>query len=118
MQCKFCQKEMKYVPLVLSHSGISAITIPAHFCETCSYEYAPLGGMKNHHLYRMINERMYRWSYEETTNVARVWYVGTPGTPGVSPNKDLQLLKSFEEHFPEVTPENVEEKLKLVLVFL
>lgn len=118
IDCKFCQKEMAYVPLTLSHSGISAITVPAYYCHGCNYEYAPIGGMKNHHLYRMVGEKMYRWSYEETTNVARIWYVGKPGVPGVSPNSDLKLLKSFEEHFPEVTPQNVEDKLKLVLVFL
>lgn len=116
-QCKFCQKDMAYVPLTVSRSGRSA-TFHAHYCHNCNYEFVPLGNMKNHHLYRMVGGRMYRWTYEETTNVARIWYIGQPGVPGVSPNKDLKLLKTFEEHFPEVTPQNVEDKLKLVLVFL
>lgn len=109
---------MAFVPLTLSHTGMSAITINAYWCEKCYYEYAPLGGMINHHLYKMIGDRMFRWSYEETTDVARIWYIGSPGIPGVSPNKDLKLLKTFEEHFPMVTPDNVEEKLKLVVTFL
>jgi hypothetical protein len=108
---------MAHVPLVISHNGMSALQLNAYYCYNCNYEYAPIGGMKNHHLYRIINDKMYRWSFEETTNVARVWYVGEPGIPGETPNKKLELLKSFEERFPEVTPQNVEEKLRLVLVF-
>ncbi len=116
--CKFCQKETAYVPLTLSHSGISAIKINAYFCHDCQYEYAPIGGMKYHHLYKMVNNRMYRWSIEDTTKVARLWYVGQPGIPGQVPNKDLKILKTFEDHYPEITPENVERKLKFILLFL
>ena len=109
---------MAYVPLTMSHSGISAIRITAYFCYDCNYEYAPIGGMKNHHLYKKLSTGMYRWSYDETTQTARVWYIGKPGVPGESPNEDLKLLKSFEDNHSDVNPDNVEEKLKLVLTFL
>jgi hypothetical protein len=118
LDCKFCRKEMVYVPLTVSHPGFGSTTFHAHFCFDCNYEYAPIGGMRNHHLYRKIGDRMYRWSYDEATGATRIWYIGTPGVPGESPNKDLELLKSFNEPIPPVTPENVEDKLKLVLVFL
>ena len=102
--------------MTITH-GQHSYTFHPYYCHTCNYEYVKMGSMINHHLYRMIGDRMFRWSHEETTNVARVWYIGSPGIPGVSPNKDLELLQSFEDNLPIVTPDNVEDKIRLVVTF-
>ncbi len=115
--CVFCQKQTAYVPLTVMH-GLSGHKYSVYYCYDCSYEYAPIGGMRHHHLYKMINNRMYRWSWEDKTEKARLWYVGKPGEPGVRPNEDMKLIKTFEKYFPQVTPENIEKKLKFMLLFL
>jgi len=46
-----------------------------------------------------------------------LWYIGEPGEPGVRPNRKLKMLKTFSNP-PEVTPENVERKIRFMLLFL
>jgi hypothetical protein len=120
--CNFCQKEATYAPLT-----IKGVTTPdryrklrVHYCTDCAAEYVYWendGQLAAINLYVIINAKMYRWSTTLGEKVARLWYVKEPGLPGVQPNKGLNLLKSFEDH-PDLTPENVAEKIKFMLPFL
>lgn len=111
--CDFCAKEMAPVPLIVGKH-----TIEVSFCYNCKYEYASWGGAVTRNLYATINDKMYRWSIEDADGVARLWYVGEPGEPGVRPNRKLRVLKSFAKFYPTITPTNIERKLKFILVFL
>lgn len=110
--CRFCNNDMVAVPLV-----IGTRTLEVYFCYTCQSEYVDWGGIVSIHLYTQINNKTYRWSIEENGNVGRLWHVAEPGIPGERPNRKLKLVKYFK-HFPNITPSNVERKLKFMLLFL
>ncbi len=117
---------MVYVPLPIKFKSRSLGAtsrgpkqFEVYYCYDCSYEYVLLGsGIENHHLYVTINNRMYRWSVEDEGKLARLWYIGEPGIPGVRANQKLSHIKSFKEYFPEITPQNIERKLRFILLFL
>jgi hypothetical protein len=114
--CSFCQKETKYVPITVRGKR----TLKVNFCADCSAEFVYWrdSGTMVTHLYTTVNDKMYRWSVDSFTDgQARLWYVESPGIPGVQPNKNLKLLKSFNE-FPYITPQNINEKIKFMLVYL
>jgi hypothetical protein len=115
--CKFCQKETTYVPLRVADRR----TFEVHYCFSCNAEYVDYGSDdgKATHLYTEIDKKMYRWSVTEhkAKLSGYVWYVGEPGVPGVVPNKRLRLLKSFETP-PTIVPNNVEQKIRFILLFL
>jgi hypothetical protein len=110
--CNFCQKETVYVPLSINPK----YKFEVHYCYDCAAEFVDKPAAV--HLYKEINNRMYRWSVEEVGNMARIWYVGEPGVPGRRPNRKMRLVKSFKENFPQVNPKNIERKLRFMLLFL
>ncbi len=122
--CKFCLKDMVYVPLPIKYksrslgaTSLGPKQIEAYFCYDCSYEYVRMGiDIENHHLYTVVNNRTYRWSLEY--GVAHIWYVGEPGIPGAQPNRKMFLVKTFKEGFPAITPQNIERKMRFMLLFL
>jgi hypothetical protein len=118
--CKFCQKETVYVPLVIKggNGDKSYHKFDVHYCYDCEAEYVHWGQINSVHLYTTVNNRMYRWSVELDGTMARLWYVGEPGEPGVRPNKKLKLVKNFKSIYPKITPQNVNEKLRFILLFL
>jgi hypothetical protein len=113
MNCKFCQKETIYAPL---HYGGRKFEV--YYCFDCMTEYVHWANINNVHQYAMINDRMYRWSIELDGTLGRLWYVAEPGTPGKIPNKGLKLVKSFKQNYPTITPQNIQEKLRFILLFL
>jgi hypothetical protein len=118
--CTFCQKETVYVPLIVKNKDGKATNrvFQVYYCYDCQAEYAYFGSIKNVHLYTTINNRMYRWSLELNGSMGRLWYVGEPGEPGVRPNRKLELVKNFQSMFPTITPQNIQDKLKFILLFL
>jgi hypothetical protein len=118
--CTFCHKDAVYVPLVVkAKNGRSTHRVfEVYYCYDCKAEYVHFGNIKNHHLYTTINNRMYRWSVEIDGAMGRLWYVGEPGEPGVTPNRKMELVKNFHAIYPAITPGNIQEKLKFILLFL
>ena len=118
--CKFCQAKMEYVPLSVRSSNKNFRTMDVFYCYKCDYEYNKVGTWENHHVYKIVNSKMYRWSiafFNDAT--ARLWYVGEPGAPGVRPNRKMKLLQRFEAGcYPSITPQNIEQKLRFMLLFL
>jgi hypothetical protein len=88
------------------------------FCHTCLAEYMFYrdGHLSHYSLYTTIGDRMYRWTQIKMYGYLR--YVAEPGVPGVSPNKGMQMIKSFTVDVPDITPTNINEKLRTYLVFL
>ena len=115
--CTFCQKDTVYVPLVVTPQTSSNFRrFEVYYCYDCNAEYVEsTGGV---HLYATINNKMYRWSMEEEGTIGRLWSVGEPGIPGAQPNRKMFLIKSFKKDLPVITPQNILEKLKFILVFL
>lgn len=122
--CRFCQKETVFVPLKIKHKARSPSVqdttrvIPVYYCYDCQAEYAFFGSLLNVHLYATIKDRMYRWSIEWDGAMGRLWYVGKPGIPGQTTNKEMQLVKDFKQTYPKITPQNIQEKLRFLLTFL
>lgn len=122
--CHFCGKETSHVPL----EKVSFIKI--YFCYSCRAEYTQWGPVKASvfvHLYTTINDKVYRWTTCETSfqeqqeqqkQHGSIWYIQYPGLPGVRPNKGTKRLKEFRSNLPTITPDNVNAKLKFMLLFL
>ena len=125
--CKYCQKDAIYVPLTskaltAKGAGVSSNsrTLIIHFCEDCLAEYvywSKDGELASLHLYTTINDKMYRWTTYPTRAVAFLSYVEDPGIPGLRPNQKVQTLQKFTD-FPDITPSNINEKVRAWLPFL
>jgi len=112
--CSYCSGMTAYAPLEeMERHGISI-----YFCHPClaEYVYFQSGTLASQSLYTTINHRMYRYSisYGGTTQLR---FIGQPGIPGQRPNRDTQLIKTFRDT-PDLTPQNINEKLRTWLIFL
>lgn len=118
--CKFCQKETVYVPLVIKggNGDSNYHTFDVHYCYDCHAEYVHWGILDSIHLYATINNRLYRWSVELDGTLGRLWVIGEPGEVGVRPNRKVDLVKNFGRVYPDVTPQNIVEKIRFMLTFL
>ena len=120
--CDYCQKDTTYVPLTAKGAGGSsnARTLRVHFCEDCMAEYvywSQDGKIAKTYLYTTINGKMYRWATYPTRAAAFLSYVEEPGIPGVRPNQKVSTLQKFTD-FPDITPSNINEKVRAWLPFL
>ena len=93
--------------------------VEVHFCDTCQTEYLywsddePLSWS----LYTIVNGKMYRWTYS-MNGTALLYFVKEPGIPGTRKNNGLEKLYSCPiDAGPEMTPQNVADKIKTILVF-
>lgn len=117
LSCKFCHKDTVYVPLQISKTR----KFEVYYCYDCSAEYVNYGDTDSVHIYATLNNKMYRWSVNSITDqddYGTIWYVGEPGIPGEQPNRKMKMLKSFNTYLPDITPENIERKLRFMLLFL
>lgn len=115
--CHFCNKQTACVPLN------ETTFIEVYFCYGCQAEYTYWNACEEPtfvHLYTTINNNMYRWStfFVNKKQRGAIFHVKEPGIPGVKPNKDLKRVKSFSSNLPTITPDNVNVKLKFMLLFL
>lgn len=122
--CKFCSKQAVYSPIQGQQAEALRKRLLVYFCSDCRAEYLLYRQSHNLYstsLYTKVNDRMYRWSVMEP-GFALLWLVKQPGTPGITINKGLSVVKSFDpmkgEMVPSITPENINEKVRIWLVFL
>lgn len=114
--CEFCNKETAYIPIAEMEEHDATV----YFCYDCHAEYTffPRGQRANASLYVKVGERTFRWSVN-SSGTAQLWFVGTPGIPGVSKNLDMKCLKVFKEtDIPELNPANATERIGDWLPFL
>jgi len=115
--CHFCNKETANV------TQESWKILKVYFCFNCLTEYVHFGENIDPayiHLYTTINNKMYRWStncYDKHQN-GTIAYVKEPGIPGVKLNEGVKGIKTFKSNLPTITPDNVNAKLKFILLFL
>jgi hypothetical protein len=93
-----------------------------YFCHRCQAEYIYFrgtGNLASVSLYTTINGKMYRWSTNRT--IGQLWRIKIPGIPGEKKNEGVEMIRSFNpdvgEAIPNITPENIEEKIRTILVF-
>jgi len=116
--CQFCQQFPLYNPLEeMEHYGVKIF-----FCHTCKAEYLYWRTNQNYSsvsLYTEIQGKMYRWTYR-TQGYSQLWWVKNPGIPGTRRNRDLQsiLHVSPEEGIPDITPANINSRVRTWLLFL
>lgn len=105
-----------YVPIQVKQHRIEV-----YFCNACQAEFVDhkydYGFVIN--LYTLVNEKMYKWSLLQDVDgyAGTLWYIGEPGEPGVRPNRKVKMLKHLDFD-PLITPENVQRKIEMMLVFL
>ncbi len=122
MKCRFCQKEARYVPI-----SRRTRTLFIYFCDDCQAEYVFFEPGENaplfsYNLYTVINDQTYRWSVYpggsgDDKPLGTLSSIGEPGIPGERYNRRVRRVTSFED-FPEMTPQNVEQKIRIILTFL
>lgn len=115
--CKFCNQEVVYKPL----EEMENYGVRIYFCYDCNVEYLYWmnSNIEDHisvSIYATHNNKMYRWT--ETGAAAHLWYVKTPGIPGTRKNENLELIKTFNQDIPTITPDNFIDKLSVYLLFL
>lgn len=115
--CKFCNKEILHKPI----EEMEKYGVKVYFCYNCSTEYiywinSNFGDYISVSIYTTHNNKMYRWTTSGTT--AHLWYIKTPGIPGTRKNENLELLRTFSQDIPSITPDNFLEKLSVYLLFL
>lgn len=121
-ECRFCLKPPVSTPL----DEMKRHNIEVYFCYTCKAEYLYWndGELASWSLYITHHDKMYRWTvsvWQSETglkNTGQLWYVKDPGIPGTRKNSNLQLIKTFTEDFPAITPENFPIKLPTYLIFI
>ena len=115
MICYYCQQKTVKKPLSIENEH----TINVEFCENCKAEYIYWAdGVLTTHLYTYINDKMYRWSVDSDGVIGRLWHYEEPGIPAVRPNRKGKLVKVFHEDKPDITPQNINDKIKLILLFM
>jgi len=118
MICKFCKESTVDKSLNVTPQR----NMKVDFCETCHAEYVYWVDTDKTpyavHLYTTINDKLYRWSFYEDEQEGRLWYYEEPGIPGLKPNRKAKLLKVFHDYFPDITPVNITDKVKMILLFL
>jgi hypothetical protein len=126
--CKFCNNAARYVPLkiLLKSRSVGPTTMAwdsahdlgkymqVHFCDICQAEYSPL----MHSLYVVIKDSTYRWSVYAPFQHAVLSFIGKPGIPGEKANEDIDEVMVFDEDIPIITPDNIKEKVALMLTFM
>jgi hypothetical protein len=120
--CQFCSQPTLYVPLTTTAINPVSKTrsLRVHFCADCQAEYVIWkddGSVASIHLYTTINDKMYRWTTGTSIKHARLFYIGQPGIPGKEANKEVEFIQRFDT-FPQITPQNIEEKIRFMLPFL
>lgn len=116
MKCKYCLLESTYSPI----EGFGLHGIDIYFCHNCFVEclYVKHSGDKiSTSIYCKIEDKMYRWTIINK-NMAHLWEVKVPGEPGLKINKDLVLIKTFKNNIPEITPDNILNKITSWLPFI
>lgn len=111
--CTYCNKDAIYSPL----KDMEVHDVKVYFCHICKAEYLfwQDGFLASQSLYVTINNKMYRWT--EGGGNYQLWYVKTPGEPGVRINRDMENIKSFHfNNHPTITPENIEQKVRIMLL--
>jgi hypothetical protein len=117
IECKFCKGDAFFRPL----KEMEVLEVHVHFCDKCQAEYLRFndGTIASVSLYTKINDHMYRWTVT-SARTAQLWRVKDPGIPGTRVNRNLEPVMGFEigDTIPEITPDNVEDKIRTWLVFL
>lgn len=116
--CRFCQQPVPYSPI----DQASKMGLDIYWCQTCQAEYLYFRDStfaSSCSLYTQIKDKTYRWT-TTATDRSILWYVKTPGTPKITINKDCELLYSMgpEDNQPNITPNNIQHKVKTYLIFL
>jgi hypothetical protein len=112
--CRFCQNPAEHKPLPEAET----LAMEIYFCFTCGAEYSTYSGRLNiyYSLYTFINNRLYRWSTGGVSSY--LYYISVPGIPGVKVNSGVTLVTSFDSELLNITPQNINEKIKTILMFL
>lgn len=117
--CSHCGGFAGYVPI----AEMDAHEVDVYFCTRCQAEFTYFrnsGLLASSSLYTTINSRMYRWCCIRGTY--QLWHIKEPGIPGKMKNGDREMIRAFSpnkgESIPNITPLNIEEKIKTILVFL
>lgn len=112
--CRFCKNPAEHKPLPEAET----LNMKIYFCFICGAEYSTYCGKLNiyYSLYTFINDRLYRWSTGGVTSY--LYYISGPGTPGMKANSGVALVTSFNTDLVQMTPQNVNEKIKTILTFL
>jgi len=114
--CKFCGGGAGYAPIdTLKYSHIDV-----YFCHTCSAEYVFWGKVnpknQTYSIYTQIGDRHFRVTVN-SDNTCTIWFIGEIGVPGKSLNQKLKKIKHFN-YIPDITPSNINQKLRSWLPFL
>lgn len=116
--CDFCKQEAPHTPI----QALESKGLKIYFCENCNTEYTLWNDQTPaaRHMYVTINDKLYRWTITRAGQGVKAYlrYYKDPGIPGAMVNRNQELLQIFTESIPEITPDNIEQKIRFILLFL
>lgn len=117
IHCQFCRFDAFYSPI----KEMEAVNVNVYWCKNCHAEYLQFKDaetISSVSLYTVINTKLYRWTI--SGDRAFLWHVREQGIPGIQANRGCKLLLFLKPGHtkPEMTPDNVNLKIRVYLPFL
>lgn len=115
LSCKFCNFPPVYAPI----DEMEKFDVKIYFCYPCQAEYIYFNSYRlaSISLYTDVNNKKYRWTMP-VAGYKQLWLIKDPGVPGTRKNNNLELIRSFKDDMYEITPINIQEKIKIWLLML
>ncbi len=117
--CSYCGGFAGYAPI----PEMDYHEADVYFCHRCQAEYVYFRrseSLANTSLYTTINGKMYRWS--ENRGIGQLFHIKIPGITGQKKNEGLEMVRAFDpdrgDAVPHITPQNIADKIRTILVFL
>lgn len=122
-ECTFCKQPATHCPI----AEMSAQAFDIWFCYPCKAEFVRLKLLHSTfvldenfrcNLYTSIDDRQFKYTMNRDGSI-QVFKVGIPGVPGVSYNRDCTMIMYFKPgNKLQITPTNINEKLRTYITFL
>lgn len=116
MICQFCQKE----PNLSTIEEAVRMNVRRYWCGNCMAEYLMWEGdetINSMSLYTQRGEKTYRWT-TTSTGRAILYYVPVMFTNQHFSRCEVLFSLGPEDNHPKITPDNVADKIKTMLIFL
>jgi hypothetical protein len=115
--CKFCQKPVALSPV----EEAIRMNVQRYWCGVCRAEYLmfPHEEVPNSiSLYTCRGDKFYRWTVTKTGRAVLYYVKQMFNEQHLSHDCEVLYSMSPEDNQPDITPENVADKIKTMLIFL
>jgi hypothetical protein len=117
LSCQFCHKEPELSPV----EETIRMRVERYWCGNCRAEYLMFRNEESPNstsLYIQRGDKCYRWTTTRTGRAALYYVKQMFDKEHLSRDCEVLYSMSPEDNQPEITPDNVADKIKTMLIFL